>query len=271
MGGVLPEKLPRAELERLQSERLAALLRQHPADESVLRPQVRRGRTQPPPTRSPADLKRLPFTTKAELVADQAEHPPYGSNLTYPLDRYCRLHQTSGTSGRPLRWLDTPESWAWALDCWAANFRFVGLAPGRPAVLPVFVRAVPRLLDRVRGGGETRLSVPARRRDEQHGPAAFPAGQRSDRRPLHADLCPAPGGGGPGSKASIWREVRCGALIVAGEPGGSIPATRQRIEAAWGARVFDHSGMTEIGPVTAECVDNPGGLHVLETALSSRR
>jgi phenylacetate-CoA ligase len=55
------------------------------------------------------------------------------------------------------------------------------------------------------------------------------------------------------------------ALIVAGEPGGSIPATRQRIEAAWGARVFDHHGMTEIGPASVECRENPAGLHILET------
>src|SRR5580700_7351064 len=50
---------------------------------------------------------RFPFTTKAELVADQRAHPPYGTNLTYSLDRYTRLHQTSGTTGAPLRWLDT--------------------------------------------------------------------------------------------------------------------------------------------------------------------
>ena len=56
--------------------------------------------------------------------------------------------------------------------------------------------------------------------------------------------------------------VRC--LIVAGEPGGSIPATRKRIEEAWNARVFDHSGMTEIGPTAIECPANPGGLHILE-------
>ncbi|MCI4371143.1 MAG: CBS domain-containing protein, partial [Thermoplasmata archaeon] len=54
-------------------------------------------------------------------------------------------------------------------------------------------------------------------------------------------------------------------LIVAGEPGGSIPATRRRIEAAWGARLFDHNGMTEVGPVGIECVANPGGLHLMET------
>jgi phenylacetate-CoA ligase len=56
--------------------------------------------------------------------------------------------------------------------------------------------------------------------------------------------------------------ARC--LIVAGEPGGSIPSVRQRIESAWGARVFDHSGMTEVGPMTIECPENPGGLHILE-------
>src|SRR5262249_40288293 len=55
------------------------------------------------------------------------------------------------------------------------------------------------------------------------------------------------------------------ALIVAGEPGGSIPATRQRIESAWGARVFDHYGMTEIGALGIECPEHPAGLHLLET------
>ena len=74
------------------------------------------------------DFARLPFTTKAELAADQAEHPPYGTALTFPPDRYCRLHQTSGTStGRPLRWLDTPESWESLLRCWRISFPFMGL------------------------------------------------------------------------------------------------------------------------------------------------
>src|SRR5688572_1615480 len=31
--------------------------------------------------------ERVPFTTKAEIVADQTGNPPYGTNLTYPLDR----------------------------------------------------------------------------------------------------------------------------------------------------------------------------------------
>jgi phenylacetate-CoA ligase len=53
-------------------------------------------------------------------------------------------------------------------------------------------------------------------------------------------------------------------LIVAGEPGGSIPAVRTKIEAAWGARVHDHSGMTEMGALSFECLPHPGGLHVNE-------
>jgi len=61
---------------------------------------------------------RFPLTTKAELVADQAAFPPYGSNLTFPVTAYTRCHQTSGTHGAPMRWLDTPESWSAMTDGW---------------------------------------------------------------------------------------------------------------------------------------------------------
>src|SRR5687767_9635466 len=54
-------------------------------------------------------LRRLPFTTKTELVADHEESPPFGSRLTESLERYSRIHQTSGTTGKPLRILDTEE------------------------------------------------------------------------------------------------------------------------------------------------------------------
>ena len=53
-------------------------------------------------------------------------------------------------------------------------------------------------------------------------------------------------------------------LIVAGEPGGSIPATRERIEESWGARVIDHHGLTEVGPISFECWESPGFLHLNE-------
>jgi phenylacetate-CoA ligase len=74
--------------------------------------------------------KRVSFTHKQDLVVDQAAHPPYGSNHTYPLELYTRFCQTSGTTARPLVILDTPESWEWMLGNWAAIYRAAGLTPG---------------------------------------------------------------------------------------------------------------------------------------------
>ena len=67
---------------------------------------------------TPANYHNLPLLTKDELVADSAAHPPFGTNLTYPLDHYTRYHQTSGTTGPPLRVLDTAETWDWWGRCW---------------------------------------------------------------------------------------------------------------------------------------------------------
>ena len=68
------------------------------------------------------DFERLPLTSKSELLGDQTAHPPFGTNLTFPVDRYTRLHQTSGSSGdQPLRWLDTADSWEWWTRIWAEH------------------------------------------------------------------------------------------------------------------------------------------------------
>ena len=54
-------------------------------------------------------------------------------------------------------------------------------------------------------------------------------------------------------------------LIVAGEPGGNIPAVKERIETGWGATLFDHWGMTEIGALGIECKETPGTVTILES------
>ena len=56
-----------------------------------------------------ADYQQIPFTTKDQLSADQFACPPYGTNLTFSPSEYIRVHQTSGTTGAPLRWLDDTE------------------------------------------------------------------------------------------------------------------------------------------------------------------
>ena len=77
--------------------------------------------------RSGVEFAELSFTTKGELVADQADHPPFGTNLTYPVEKYVRIHQTSGTAGKPVLWLDTKESWDWWLRCWEQVFKGAGV------------------------------------------------------------------------------------------------------------------------------------------------
>ncbi len=200
------------------------------------------------------DFRRLPFTTKAELAADQEAHPPYGSHLAEPLDCYSRLHQTSGTStGRPLRWLDTPESWEWLLRCWQWNYHLLGLRRGDRLFFPfsfgpflgfwtAFEAAARNGWFCLSGGG---MSTTARLRCiVDHGCTVVFA---TPTYALHmAEVAAREGidlAAGP---------VRL--LVVAGEPGGSIPATRDRLAAAWGCRVIDHYGLTEVGPVAIEPV-----------------
>lgn len=215
--------------------------------------------------RTPADFAKLPFTTKAELVADQAANPPYGSNLTFPLERYSRFHQTSGTStGSPLRWLDTAEAWEWMLGCWRAYFDLMGLKPGDRLFFPfsfgpflgfwtAFDAAARSGFLSIPGGG---LSSGARLRClvDHRCTVLFATPTYA----LHlAEV---------GLKEGIdtaGSSVR--AVVVAGEPGGNIPATRERIEKAWGARVFDHYGMTEMGPVAVEADNQPRQMYLLES------
>ncbi len=211
------------------------------------------------------DLESLPFTTKAELVADQAANPPYGTNLTFPLERYSRLHQTSGTStGTPLRWLDTADSWEWVLGCWRANFELMGLVPGDRLFFPfsfgpflgfwsAFDAATRTGFLGIAGGGMSSL---ARLRCllEHRCTVLFATPTYA----LHlGEIAAKEGIDIPGSP------IR--AVVVAGESGGTIPATRERIERVWGARVFDHYGMTEIGPVAVEADARPGQMYLLES------
>jgi phenylacetate-CoA ligase len=257
------EYLERPVLACLQAERLRALMSVVPANDFYARKFAEVG-LDPARVQAAEQLQALPFTTKAELLADQEAHPPYGTVHPLPRSRYCRLHQTSGTAGRPLRWLDTPESWQCLLGCWDTIFRVVGLREDDRLFFPfsfgpflgfwtAFEAAARQGRLCLPGGG---LSSGARLRFLMDHEATivlctptYALHLAETARSEGIDLAASP--------------VR--ALIVAGEPGGSIPETRARIESLWGARVFDHSGMTEIGPAAIECPDNPAGLHVLES------
>jgi phenylacetate-CoA ligase len=258
------ENLDRPALMRLQGDRLRLLLAEIlPRNRFYARKLAEAGLSASDGI-TPANLTRLPFTTKAELLADQTTEPPYGRILTYPRARYCRLHQTSGTHARRLYWLDTPESWSWILACWEKIFRIVGLRPGDRLFFPFSFG--PFL------GFWAAFDAAARL-----GYLCLPGAGMSSVARLHfllehqvTVLFCTPTYALHLAEVARQHGLDLGrsavrALIVAGEPGGSIPTTRRQMEAAWHARVFDHSGMTEIGSLGIECPENPAGLHLLET------
>src|SRR5687768_16756817 len=102
--------MTREALEQLQWSKLSAGLDRVFANNPFYRQRFSAAGMERGDIKSLDDFKRLPYTTKAELLDDQQASPPYGTNLSQPLSNYIRCHQTTGTSGRRLRWLDTPES-----------------------------------------------------------------------------------------------------------------------------------------------------------------
>lgn len=211
------------------------------------------------------NFEKIPFTLKSEVAADQANHPPYGSNLTFPVDAYSRFCQTSGTTGSPMRWLDTAESWQWMMDCWRRVYESAGVGPEDRIFFPfsfgpflgfwvAFDAAVRMRCLAIPGGGMRSASRLRTILDNEV-----------------TVLCCTPTYAVRLAEVASEEGIDLSAvkvrrIIVAGEPGGSIPATRSFIEALWpGARVIDHHGMTEIGPVSYECPERRGVLHIMET------
>ena len=102
--------MPRQALATAQGERLDMLLRHVHGRSAFYTRKLDDAGVAVTSLRLPDDLGRLPLTTKAELIADQAANGPWGTLLTEPIDRYTRYCQTSSTTGSPLRWVDTNES-----------------------------------------------------------------------------------------------------------------------------------------------------------------
>ena len=256
----------RQSLEALQLERLRHLLAEVAAGNAFYRPRLAAAGLDHGIT-SLAELRRLPFTTKAELIADQLAHPPYGSNLTYNLDRYVRLHQTSGTSGAPLRWLDTPESWQGMVGQWRQVFAAAGIGPGDRVFFPFSFG--PFL------GFWTAFEAAS-----SSGALAIPGGGLSTKARLRVlidngatSLCCTPTYALRLAEAAaedgivLEAESQVRRVVVAGEPGGGIAGVRARLAEAWGgAAIFDHHGMTEVGPVSYPNPRFAGVLHVIESS-----
>lgn len=192
------------------------------------------------------ELKRLPFTFKDEL-SRSASSGGITANLTYPVEHYVRFHRTSGTRGRPLVVLDTASDWKWWVETWqyvldGADVRpgdrcflafsfgpFIGFWSAFDAIVARGAMAIPA------GGMKTLARLEMLRATRARVLLCTPSYA------LHL------------AEVAAENQIQTAslgvrALIVAGEPGGSIPAIREKLEQLWGAVVIDHGGASEVGP-----------------------
>lgn len=200
--------------------------------------------------------------TKSDLVADQEAHPPFGTIATYPPDHYAKYHQTSGTKGEPLAVIDTLDGWAWWVECWqdvyasadvtardrlffAFSFGpFIGFWSAYSGAQHLGALAIPA------GGADTRSRLKMMQATR---PTVLMCTVTYALRLAEVAA----------HEGIALPDIGVRALIHAGEPGASVPATRALIERAFNARCWDHAGATEVGAYAYSC-DAQLGLHVNE-------
>lgn len=216
----------------------------------------------PRPLQSLEDLQQIGYTFKTDLQP-AAHGEPWPANLSRPLEHYVRWHQTSGTHGHPLPVLDTPQDWQWWLECWQYVLDAGYVHPHERAMLAFsfgpfigFWCAHDALV--------------------QRGCLVLPTGGMSSAARLEllarsgaTVLCCTPSYALHLAEVGAQRGIQTNELdvrlvIVAGEPGGSLPAMRDRIESAFGAKVLDHAGASEVG-AWGYGDEQGAGLHVTES------
>ena len=258
------ETLPREKLASLQLHKLQLMMSHLWGKNQFYTEKWKAVGVNPSDIHSLTDLALLPLTRKGELMDDQAAHGPFGTNLTYPITAYVRMHQTSGTTGVPLKVLDTDESWGWWGHCWGHVLAGAGVTATDRIFLAFAFGPFIGFWAAVEGARKIgALMIPGGGRDTQ---------QRLEM--MRAEgatvLCCTPSYAL--RMAEVAREIGFDlrsiplrTTVHAGEPGASVPAIKQRIENSWNAKCFDHAGASEVGAHSFECHVQPGGTHLIES------
>ena len=258
------ETLPRKALETLQIEKLCSMLEQIYGRNRFYTDKFNAAGIHPDSIQTLDDLKRLPLTSKSELVQAQSDALPFGSNTTFKESAYSRFHQTSGTTGTPLRVLDTPESWDWWGRCWGHVLAGAGLTENDRMFVPFSFGPFIGFWAAVEGAQKINALM-------------IPGGGRDSLQRLHlmkelgaTAMCCTPTYAlrlAEVAQESSFdlSEIPLRTLIHAGEPGANVPATKVRIESVWNAKCYDHAGASEIGAHSFECEVQPNGTHVTES------
>ena len=258
------ETMPRKALEALQIEKLCSMLEQIYGRNRFYTDKLDAAGIHPDSIQTLDDLKRLPLTEKSELVQAQSDALPFGSNTTFEESAYSRFHQTSGTTGTPLRVLDTPESWDWWGRCWGHVLAGAGLTENDRMFVPFSFGPFIGFWAAVEGAQKINALM-------------IPGGGRDSLQRLHlmkelgaTAMCCTPTYAlrlAEVAQESSFdlSEIPLRTLIHAGEPGANVPATKVRIESVWNAKCYDHAGASEIGAHSFECEVQPNGTHVTES------
>jgi phenylacetate-CoA ligase len=252
--------LPRAELVRIQDERLRTMVGYVSETSPFWRRKFADAGVEPEMIRGIADLPRLPFTTRAELDAEQAEHPPFGEYTCSPQEQWMGIFTTSGTSGRKLKRVVSRRDWRLMIDRF---YRHPGPPPGE-----IFMLLGP--IDGLLGPA---VGVEAMR---ERGAIPVLAGLWDTRTKVQAiaELRPGVIAGAASyivHLAEVAQEMgvdlaSCGLRSVTsfGEPGAAVEATHATIGERFGVEeIIDGYGLTEVWPLGGNCPVS-GALHVAD-------
>ncbi|HSC28871.1 MAG TPA: AMP-binding protein [Vicinamibacterales bacterium] len=260
------ETLPREDLAALQLLKLRRLCSWAQARSQFHRRRWEQARFDPGQLRTLDDLRRIPFMSREDWMAAQMEQPPFGTLPTVSPSLAIRYHLTSGTTGRtPLRVLDGTKDWEWIAEMWAYGLWGFGV---RPHDVVLFAFSYGTFI----GFWGAHYAC------EKIGCLVLPSGGATTEARVKTilDMNVTTVCSTPTYALRMWqaasemgidlaRESRVDKVIVSGEPAGSIPAVKRQLEAAWGAKVGDTAGMTEIGTIMIfECAKQPGGTHIIE-------
>jgi len=254
----------RDELRSLQERKLKALV-QHAWDHSPFyKERFQEANITPVQIRTLDDIKKLPFLTKEDLRKDQETHPPWGSMLAVPMEETQRVHMTSGTTGTPIKILDTPQDWSKFCHIYARMLYAYGIRK-TDMVMPVFsfgpwigfwagwyaCQEIGCLLF-ASGGMKTDQRINAL--------ATYPItviGSTPSYAIHMADVAAK-------NNIDLAKQARIRLSWHTGEPGAVIPGVKDKIESSYGCKAFDFLGSTEIGPWGYNCEFQSGVTHVNE-------
>ncbi len=258
------ETMPQERLRQLQLRKFQRILKWAYEHSPFYRRLYRAAGLEPGDIKTFDDIRKVPKTDKAMLrEIQQAEPFPYGDILAVPLEQVTEFRQTSGTTGQPVYHPETWQDWEWSSESWAYALYAQGYREHDRVFLPfgysIFIAfwaghyAAEKIGCEVVPGGVLDTEARILKMKEIRATAfmatpTYILGMADTARKL---------GINPSRDMSIKR------ITAAGEPGACVPATKKRMEEAWGAKVYDQVGATEIGHWGFEC-EAQSGEHILE-------